>query len=239
MNHRRSTHLFDLLVRKDDREIRMAKAALLFASDHCEELKVRFWLGKLEALARRVGRLNARSPEAQVKALRTVLAEEEGYRGNTEDYDDPRNSLLNEVIERRTGLPILLSVVWLDVAGQLGWPFAGVGLPGHFIIKCETPGEALLVDPFSGGNMVSREDCVRLVQISLGKEIAFADDYFQSTPTKLILARMLNNLQNSFLRRQDWVHAACVINRLLALELDTKGLEIRLRAVMEQIARLN
>jgi len=217
----------------------MAKAALLFASDHCEELKVRFWLGRLGALACRVDRLNAQSPEAQVKALRTVLAEEEGYRGNTEDYDDPRNSLLNEVIERRTGLPILLSAVWLDVAGQLGWPFVGVGLPGHFIIKRETPGGALLVDPFSGGNMVSREDCIRLVQISLGKEIAFAGDYFKSTPTKLILARMLNNLQNSFLRRQDWVHAACVINRLFALEPDTEELQVQLRAVREQIARLN
>lgn len=239
MNHRRTTHPFDLLVRKDDREIRMAKAALLFASDHCEELKIRFWLGKLEALAHRVGRMEARSPEAQVKALRTVLAEEEGYRGNTKDYDDPRNSLLNEVIERRTGLPILLSAVWLDVAGQLGWPFVGVGLPGHYIIKRETPGGGLLVDPFSGGNVVSREDCVRLVQASLGKEIALEDDHFKPTQTKLTLARMLINLRNSFLRRQAWVQAACVINRLLAFESDTEGLEVQLRAVMEQIARLN
>jgi len=232
-------HPFDQLVQKDDSNIRLAEAALLFASDHCPDLNVELCLGRMDALARRVDRLAPRSSAEQAEALRAVLVEEEGFRGNAEDYDDPRNSLLNEILDRRLGLPIMLSAIWLDITTQLGWPFAGVGLPGHYIIKWETSKGRLLVDPFGGGRILNQEECARLVGMATGQSVALIEAHFQATTTKATLARMLNNLYRSYLQREAWISAIRVLHRLLALNPGSTELRLQLTAVTGQLAKLH
>lgn len=232
-------HPFDRLVQPGATGLRVAEAALLFARDHAPDLAVRPWLEKLDELAQRVDRTSGRGAEDRVAALRAVLVDQERLIGNREDYFDPRNSFLHEVLTRRTGMPICLSTIWLDVCEQLGWPFAGVGLPGHYIIRCDAPAGEILIDPFHGGRVVERTECNRIVSEVIGRPIELTNDDFEGISKRLTLSRMLNNLRWIYTKRRDWHHAALVIARLLALQPDSEGLRHELRTVREKIAGLN
>ncbi len=232
-------HPFDLLVQKPDGDIRIAEAALLFAADHSPGLDPKSWLERLDGLARRVERIEVVSPADQVAALRTVLVEEEGFSANITDYYDPRNSLLDQVIERRVGIPISLSVIWLDIARQLRWPFVGVGLPGHFVIKRKTPTGDLLIDPFGGGQVLSRAGCERLVSQLLGKPVQLDDSAFEAVAAKATLMRMLNNLRTVLSQQEAWSSTACVLARMLALEPDSELIRREIAMVGVRIAELN
>lgn len=232
-------HPFDSLVQRDDADIRVAEAALYFARDHCPDLKPLPWLRRLDAMARRVASLNARDPVDQAAALRAVLVEEEELAGDLTNYCDPRNSHLNEVLARRKGIPISLSAVWLDVCRQLQWPFAGVGLPGHYIIRCTSEGTELLVDPFRRGRLLRRADCERLVACLTGQATVLSEDQLAPVSNKAMLGRMLQNLYAVYSRRHAWYNAACVIARLMALEPETEGLREHLDTAMRSLATLN
>lgn len=232
-------HPFDELMLREDEDIRLAEAALLFAADHCPDLEPRGWLERLDALARRVERMEAASPEDQVDALRAVLVEEEGLAANAADYYDPRNSFLNEVLERRLGIPISLSVIWLDICRQLNWPFVGVGLPGHFIIKRHGRNGELLIDPYGGGRILSRQGCERLVSHLFGRRLLLDESAFEPIGIKPALTRMLNNLYSIFTRREEWSQAACVLTRMLAIAPDSELIRDQLARVGVKIAELN
>lgn len=232
-------HPFDELVQRDDPDIRLTEAALLFAQDHCPGMDPGEWLERLDGLGRRVRRMPCKSAEDQVAALRAVLVEEEGFSGNRDDYSDPRNSFLNCVIERRLGIPISLSAIWLDVAGQLGWPFFGVGLPGHFMIKrLDRQGE-LLVDPFGGGRVLSRGGCKRLLSHLFGHRIGLDDAAFEPMGTKATLMRMLNNLHSIFMKHEAWSQVSCVLVRMLALEPESAFIREQIAQVGVKLAELN
>lgn len=228
-------HPFDLLVRRGESEIRTAEAAMLFAIDHCRGLKLRPWLDRLDALARRVDRQGARTCCERIEALRTVLVDEEGFTGNVDDYYDPRNSFLHEVLDRRVGIPITLSVVWLDVCAQLNWPFVGVGLPGHYIIRCEEGKRHTHIDPFGGGRILDRRECEGIVARLHGRCGAL----FHASSKSATLSRMLNNLRAIYIRRQAWYNASCVLRRMLALHPDSDELQQELRAVEGCLAQMN
>lgn len=232
-------HPFDLLVQKPEGDIRLAEAALLFAADHAPGLDPRPWLERLDGLARRVERIEVVSPADQVAALRAVLVEEEGFAANSTDYYDPRNSLLNEVIERRVGIPITLSTIWLDIARQLRWPFAGVGLPGHFVIKRPSPIGDMLIDPFGGGQILSRAKCERLVSQLLGRKVELDNSAFEVVGVKATLMRMLNNLRVIFSQQEAWSQTACVLARMLALEPESETIRSEIARVGVKIAELN
>lgn len=233
------SHPFDRLVQRNHDEMRLGEAALLLALDRYRDLKVGRWLGRLDGLARRVDQLNARTPTDQLEALRTVLVDEEGLTGNIDTYDDPRNSYLNEVLTRGLGIPISLSVVWLDVCGQLGWPFTGVGLPGHYIIKSTAQGNELLIDVFRGGRGLDRADCERIVSGIYRRPVTLTSEHFAASPTRVTLSRLLNNLRLIYVERQAWYQAACVISRMLALDPDDYGLQQELNRVAGHLAQLN
>lgn len=239
MLHAIDHHPFDLLVQKDESEIRVAEAALLISTDHCPGLKIPTWLGRLDMLARRVENLRPSDAGEQIDALRTVLVEEEGLTGNQQDFYDPRNSFLSEVLERRAGIPISLSVIWLDVAEQLGWTFAGLGLPGYYIIKSLTPYGETLIDPYTGGTILQPADCQRIVSEIYGLEVVLTQDDLEPTPHKATLVRMLNNLRLIYVQKQEWYHAKCVMQRLLALQPASKPLHQQFAFINANLARMN
>jgi len=219
--------------------IEIDRAALLIAAEEYPDLEVDSYLTRLDGLAARVRRFiypDAGSHEIMAR-LNQVLFEEEGFRGNLEDYYDPRNSYLNQVLDRRTGIPITISTVYLEVARRVGFRAVGVGFPGHFLVKHQTPeGGEILIDAFDAGKVLSVDDCrERLEQMSNGK-ISFTPEHLRPASARQMLVRMLNNLKGIYLSRQDDRRALAAVERILLLTPDSPS-EIRDRGML--LARLN
>jgi len=230
-------HPFDDYVRQDDCDMRLAEAALRFAYDRYPQMNEAAYLSRLDALACRVERCaGGNGPEDQVRALRTVLVEEEGYLGPAASLNDPSYSYLNDVLDRKVGLPIALSAIWLDITWQLEWPFVGIGLPGHFVIGQCGPSSLRILDPFYGGRLLSRKDCEELV---VRGELAWSDSYLAPVTTKIMLARMLNNLRRAYLDRGEWHELGCVLRRLLALNPASEDIQREERVIATIRASLN
>ena len=155
-----SRHPFDLLMTLEDEQIRLDCAALHLARDAYPDLDLRIWLDRLDELAAEVSELRpGLSAPLRYRAMREILVERHSFRGNVTEYDDPQNSYLNRVLERRLGLPITLAVIWIEVGRRLKWPVAGVGLPGHFLVRFDDPDRFVMVDVFNEGRSLALEDC--------------------------------------------------------------------------------
>ena len=210
---------FVRLVGRRDASLNLAEAALLIAQDAYPDLDIDAYLQGLDELAEplRAGwREYAPLPEL-VARLNGHLFGEIGFRGNREDYYDPRNSYLNEVLDRRLGIPITLSVVYIEVARRLGLRVVGIGLPGHFLVAAERDGASLLLDPFNGGEVVTTEDCERLVQESYGGSVPFSEEQLAPVRKRQILTRMLNNLKRAYLGMDDAAAAWPVVGKMVCL----------------------
>lgn len=173
----------------------LATACLLLGAEVEPDLSPAPYLAELDELARQARPLlaEAGTPADQAAALRLALGERAGFAGAAADYLDLRSSLLHQVLRRRRGLPILLSVVWLEVAGRLGVPAYGVGLPGHFVVAVGTPtGESVLVDPYGGGRVLGLPAAAELVRAS-GGELEPA--HLSPWSALDILLRVLNNVR--------------------------------------------
>jgi regulator of sirC expression with transglutaminase-like and TPR domain len=198
----------------------LAEAALLLARDEYPGLDVEAYLGELAALAREVRPRLVGGLEARTRALCRYLFHDLGFRGNARDYYDPRNSYLNEVLDRRTGLPIALAATAMAVGGRAGLTVVGVGLPGHFVAKATDGDEEVLFDPFHGGRLLTPADCEGLAARTAGVPFAATPEALAAVPTGLIVLRMLNNLKVVYLARSDFIRAARVIERLRQLRPD-------------------
>ena len=165
-----------------------------------------------------------RAPHREAAACRTVLRERHGFDGNRSDYGDPRNSMLDVVIERRTGLPITLSVLWVAVGRRAGLAIEGVGLPGHYVVGHFGADPPLLIDPFGGGELVRSDYPAQLVRPWSAQETVL---------------RMLNNLVRSWLERGDMTRALRAAELRLAVPADneTHAQYVNERAAL--LARLN
>jgi regulator of sirC expression with transglutaminase-like and TPR domain len=195
----------------------LAELALRLAGDEYPDLDVEAYLGELDGMAREA-RLYVRGDlEAQVTGLCRYLFHEMGFNGNTQHYYDPRNSYLNEVLDRRTGLPITLSVVAMAVGARAGLKVAGVGLPGHFVAKAVDGDQEVLFDPFHGGRRLTPEQCERLVERVTGQPVQLAPVHLRAVPTGLIVQRMLTNLKSIYLGAEDIPRALRVLERLRQL----------------------
>ncbi len=165
------------------------------------------------------------APDA-VRILNEYLYDEMGFRGNREHYDDPRNSFLNEVLERRTGIPISLAVVYLEVARRAGLRADGVNFPGHFLLRVQTEldpqspaGEAfLIVDPFHGGALLDHDDCEQLLQQHVGAESELSDSVLEPATRAQIIVRTLVNLKRLYVRMRSFPQAHLVSELLLAVD---------------------
>lgn len=201
-------------------EVDLPRAALLFARGIAyPQLDIDDGVGQLEDLAKRAAALlpAAGTPVQQAEALGPILFHRLGLTGNRTQYDDPRNSFLNEVLIRELGIPISLSVVYLSVAQQLGIPAFGVGLPGHFVVGASARRQTIYLDPFNYGQRLTRDECGELVRRTLGFTGTLRDEWFEPTPSTDIVYRMLNNLRMIYLRGEQWEDALTVLRYMAAI----------------------
>jgi regulator of sirC expression with transglutaminase-like and TPR domain len=153
----------------------------------------------------------------RLEILCSVLADQEGFTGDPDGMDDPAGSCLHLVLERRKGLPILLAVLYLEMAWRISLPLQGVGLPGHFIVRLGEGEEELFCDPFQGGRLLTAEGCAALLEDVTGGRLTMQPEYLRPWSTLRILWRMLNNLKAAYLKVNDLRRARQVIDRQLVL----------------------
>jgi regulator of sirC expression with transglutaminase-like and TPR domain len=206
-----------LLARDPAAPLDLAEVALLLARDEYPGLDVEAYLGELAGMAREARAYVRGDLAARAAGLCRYLFHEMGFHGNTRHYYDPRNSYLNDVLDRRTGLPITLSAVAIAVGTRAGLEVVGVGLPGHFIAKAVGDGREVLFDPFHGGRQLEPVECEHLVQRVTGTAFAATSESLRPVPLGLIVLRMLTNLKAVYLSEGDFPRAVRVIERLRQL----------------------
>lgn len=237
---------FTSLIQKDDAEMDLPRAALLIAAEESPNLDIDQYLARLAELAAQVrARMTALdmpivTQPASVNAcfdilhaMNGVLFEQERFRGNRIDYYNPQNSFLNRVLERRLGIPLTLSLIYMEVGKQLGLRIAGVGMPFHFLVRCDFPDQAgsIYIDPYEKGKFLSAQDCRdRLSQI-FKDPTDFDPTWLEPLTSRQVLIRLLTNLKNIYTHKNDFARALQVCERILLLD-PLQPVELRDRGMM-------
>lgn len=200
-----------------DQDIDLAKAALYIALEETPSLNIETYLGQLDEWAQQIQGLlpQERYPLRVIQCINQVLYDDLGFVGNEDNYYDPRNSFLNEVMERRTGIPITLALVYLEVARRIEFPMVGIGMPGHFLIRPEFKDAGIFVDAFHKGEVLFPEDCEQRLQEIFAQPVKLEDQFLEAVSKKEFLARMLTNLKLIYINQQDLERALAVIEQLL------------------------
>lgn len=178
------------------------------------------------------------SNSERAEALSDFLFIQQRFQGNSAYYHDPRNSYLNEVLERRLGIPISLSAVYIAVAERIGLPARGIGLPGHFIVGIAGERSEIYIDPFHGGVRLLESDCVQLVREATGFGGSFQAAWLKPIAPRAMLTRMLNNLRNVYLYQGDWRLALGVVQHLLLLQTEMPELQRDLGLIYQRMGSL-
>jgi regulator of sirC expression with transglutaminase-like and TPR domain len=227
---------FASCLNKPDSQIDLCEAALWVAAEEYPSLDVSAYLAQLDGFAQSVQERLAPTASAadRVVALNRVLFDEQGFTGNRDDYYDPRNSYLNEVLDRRTGIPITLCLVYIGVAQRLGLEAAGVSFPGHFLTRVEAS-ETLIVDPFIG-EVLGVDDCQRRLAAAVGPgEILRPAIHLKAARPREILVRLLSNLKGVFAAKRDLERVVACLDRIL-IAMPAAHTELRDRGlVFEQL----
>jgi len=186
-------------------EIDLLRAALCIAQQEYPDLDPEPYITRLDTWARVIAdRLPPeRYPLRIVKVIREYLCDELGFHGNTEQYYDPRNSYLNDVLDRRTGIPISLSLVYLELAKRVGFPMVGIGMPGHFLIRPDFEAAEIFVDVFNGGEILFPEDCQARLSEIYGQPIELRPEFLAPIEPRRFLVRLLMNLKGIYLSKRD------------------------------------
>jgi regulator of sirC expression with transglutaminase-like and TPR domain len=204
----------------EDDKIDLLRGSLLIAETDYPQLRSELYVRKIEELVVRAKSRLVDGPEPgeSIQILNQILFNEEGLRGNNEDYYDPRNSFINDVLDRKLGIPIALAVIYMEVARRIGFPLFGVGMPGHFLLKhYDVDGRQTLIDCFEGGKIVSTADCQdRLNEIYSG-QLTLQADFLGAVPRRQILMRMLNNLRSIYLTHRNFRKALQIVDLILAI----------------------
>lgn len=204
-----------------DGAVPLAEAALLLACEEYPQLEISPYLDMLDEIADFV-RPKLRpgmSALDTIEALNEVLFGRVGFRGNTENYNDPRNSFFNDVLERRVGIPITLSAVYLEVARRVSFPIVGVGMPGHFLVRYGDRNQEFFLDPFNGGQILTRDDCARRFSEMFGDQ-EFSERMLAITSPRQMLFRMLNNLKTIYLKAQAYEKSLAMVDMMLLADPD-------------------
>ncbi|MCY3544618.1 MAG: transglutaminase-like domain-containing protein [Chloroflexi bacterium] len=222
---------FDRIVGAPGEDIDMGRAALLIAATEYPRLNLDRELFKLDGIAEGIaGRMDDDTPLYQLNTLSEYLFDELKFAGNHTNYHDPRNSFLNDVIERRLGIPITLSLLYLEVGKRLGVPLLGIGMPGHFIVRHRDEFD-VFVDPFHGGILLSEDECAeRLKQVTQGS-LAWSPEFLEPVSSREFIARMLRNLKVVYLQRRNYERVLATIDRVIALQPEA-AVEFRDRGVV-------
>ena len=209
---------FAVLVARE--EFDLARASLGVAQDEYPGLDIDRYVSEIDLIAAGVRKRVADDAfaEQKIAALNHYLFRELGYAGNIDDYYDPRNSYLNEVLERRTGIPLTLSVIYIEVGRRIGLAFQGLSFPGHFLVKLGTRRGQLVLDPFLAGEAQSESDLrMRLAKVLPADAAAQVplERYLAAATSRQIIARMLRNLKNIYMKKAKREQALAVMNRML------------------------
>lgn len=224
---------FRALMAQADARIELARACLMIARDAYPELELAHYIGEIERFGLR---LRARLPqgggiEEKVIALNEFFFGELAFEGNVDAYYDPRNSYLNEVIDRRTGIPISLSILYMELGRRIGLPLEGVSFPGHFLVRLRLRGGILVLDPFAGGTPQTEDELrTRLLRVvpqsatgGLPVEALPLDPFLEPATHRQILARLLRNLKGIYRDADEPVRLLEVLNRVLVVTPDANA----------------
>ncbi|MBI4480558.1 MAG: transglutaminase family protein [Acidobacteria bacterium] len=219
------------LMQQPEEEVSLAAAALLIASMEYPALESAPYIRRLDDIAARVSvrATGQTDPYQIIVEINRCLFQEEGFYGNSKDYNDPRNSFLNEVLDRKTGIPIMLSTVYLEVASRLKFSLVGVGMPGHFLVK--HPHFDILIDPFSQGCILNEADCERRMKQVLGESVPFHSSYLKGVSKLHTVTRMLNNLRNVYMDLRRFPKAYGITELVLALHPESAN-DLRQKAAL-------
>lgn len=232
-----ATSAFSQCVSTSEAGLDLGRAALLIARTEYPEMEIDPYLERLNAIAAEVRRrlYSPYSVTATVTAMNRLLFDELGFSGAVDDYYDPRNSFLNDVLDRKLGIPITLSVLYMEIGRRLDVPLQGVSFPGHFLVKLPLEDHALVLDPFHGGASLDEAQlCERLKGLfKEGKQAAARTlpRLLQGVGKRAILARMLRNLRGIYLRNEDPARALTISNWILTLYPDSAS-DLHQRAVI-------
>lgn len=226
MNHPHALPDWNTLAKLGDDELPLLDTALLIARDEYPDLDPAGYSAQVDTYA------EALRPQlegdvdlpARLTAINRYLFEEVGFAGNNLQYDDPRNSYLNQVVDRKLGIPISLAVIQIEVTRRLGMPLDGVSFPGHFLVRLPVDDGILVLDPFNKGRPVSAEELRERASPHLGGQPPDDQQLLQilaPATHRMILMRMLRNLKGLYLERGDWERVARSADRLLKLSPDT------------------
>lgn len=204
---------FTRLLAVPEEELDMAAAAFQIACIAYPELDVGACFEQLDKMGKEIA---ARLPEnadpyRRIEAINHHLYGDLGFTGNDEDYYDPRNSFLNDVLDRGTGIPITLSLVYMEVARRVGLPLVGISMPGHFLVRYAEEDRDIYIDPFDRGLILTRTECAARLKQIFGRESELADDHLRPVSSRQILVRMLNNLRSIYIQQEKWERALRVV----------------------------
>jgi len=219
------TERWQRIAASPDNRIDLAEGALVIAADEYRDLDVDAYLGRIDELAARLHRrLRTDIPPTEtIIALNRYLFEELGFSGNTAEYYDPRNSFLNEVIDRKLGIPITLSVVYMEIGRRVGLALDGVSFPGHFLVKCAVRDGTIVLDPYAGGVSLSLEELqqrIGTLQNGVEPPADTVKSMIVAAGKKDILARMLRNLKGIYLQHNEMRKALSAADRIIAIAPD-------------------
>jgi regulator of sirC expression with transglutaminase-like and TPR domain len=219
----------------------LAEAALYIAQEEYPDLDPQIYLGQLDQIAQQVRQHlpEERYPLKWIRCINHTLFQQMGFIGNNQDYYDPRNSFLNDVLEQRTGIPITLSLVYLEVCQRIGLPMVGINFPGHFLIRPQQADLAFYVDPFHGGEILFEQDCRdRLAQL-YQRPVDLLPEFFAPISPAQFLIRMLTNLKQIYLNLGDLQKCLATSERILLIRPEDLA-ELRDRGLLYyQLGRWN
>jgi len=209
--------VLEILSRTPEASFDVAEIALYLAKDEFPELDVEAHLGELSAMAHEARLYMQGNLPAQVAGLCRYLFHDMGFHGNVKDYYNPGNSYFNLVLERRTGIPITLSALTMEVGRRAGMNVEGVGLPGHFIVKASEGNQEILIDPFHGGRVLTHTDCENLVRQVTGISFEVSALALHPIPVGLMVQRLLANLKGIYLASEDFGRGLRIMERMYQL----------------------
>ncbi|PAX57181.1 SirB1 family protein [Brunnivagina elsteri] len=241
MNYLLARQYFSQEIQQPDEYIDLAKAALFIAQEEYPHIDPEEYLNGLDTIAldlqERLPR--DRYPMKVIQTINQYLYEDLGFAGNTEHYYDPCNSFLNDVIDRRTGIPITLAVVYLEIARRIDFPMVGIGMPGHFLVRPDIADMEIFVDAFHGGEIMFPQDCEDRLSQLYQQPVTLEPKYLPVLSKTQILARMLSNLKYIYLNQQELEKALAAVERILLLTPDSI-IEIRDRGLLSyQLGRFH
>lgn len=228
MEHRILTHpmaareRFRKIVELPDRMIDLTEAALVIALEEYPSLQLDRYLDQIDEWGEAIRERIEGSPDIEriVAEINRFLFEQEGFHGEADDYYDPRNAYLNEVLDRHAGLPIALSILYIEISRRVGVEMAGVSLPGRFLVKVTGPWGELLIDPFDGGRVLTSLECQLILDRVYGGAVSLNEHHLRATTRHDVLARVLSHIKAIHQARGEADRVMADIDRLLMLDRD-------------------